>query len=243
MNQCELPPELDDIKLAAFVAGEADRTTTDHLANCTYCRARAAALARLHQNFAQPFFRAQCPSPDDLREYYFGFMPSSQIDEISLHLQSCARCTRELVLLEGFMADAPASSVAISAVLSDIGQRVKTILAQLLPRSTPGAPTPALSGLRGVASDQLLYQAGELQISLQSERDPQQPDGRVLLGALWGGDTEGWIAHLWQDQQLIAATPVDDLGSFRFDHLTPATYAIILADFEQKIQISPVEVA
>ncbi len=240
MTMCVLPPELDAMQLAAFVTGEADRVTIDHLAVCLHCRVKAASAARVHQSLAHPLFRVHCPTPDDLREYHFGFLPDAQMEEITQHLQSCARCTREIVSLDEFMAETDAPALPFEP-WGDLRQRVKTIVARLLPRPMPGASlTPAMGGLRGTPDAMhSLYQAGELQIVIQSERDPRQPEARVLLGAVWGSEND-WTAHLWQDQRHIASTLVDDLGSFRFANVAPAPYEIILAGLHLKIEIAPV---
>ncbi len=87
---------------------------------------------------------------------------------------------------------------------------------------TAGGPLPALAfGLRGDESGVHFYQAGEAQITLEVQDDPNAPGRKILVGLILVGEAAGLQAHLWRQDQAIASAEVDELGNFTLSGLEP----------------------
>jgi hypothetical protein len=261
MTQCVAPPGPDDPALAAYNEGEADSATSDHMTRCPHCRARAQEQARLDQRLRARFYRIDCPTPDELQDYYFDLSPAPQMAAVTAHLGRplgpCPHCTREVATLARFLsedvADASAALntswealAATGASTPSLRERIQTVIARWL-QGGPASLTPALAGLRGADAGPALFAAGDVRISMELQPDPQQPDRHELLGAVMAGEMTdawytGWTAHLWQAGRLVAVAAADDLGSFVFARLAPAEYELILTAPGLIVQAAPVQV-
>ena len=83
---CICPPELEDAQLLAYLDGEADQKTAEHLEKCDHCRERTEHLARFSEHLATSLYRATCPSPADLGEYHLGLLARDDATAIKGHL-------------------------------------------------------------------------------------------------------------------------------------------------------------
>ena len=97
--------------------------------------------------------------------------------------------------------------------------------------------------MRGEPEEQLIYEADDLQIILEVQTRPTEPDHKMLLGLILGITTDQTIeVHLQQaDQELVMAT-VDDLGNFIFDRLAPGTYTLRLHRATNEIRIENLKI-
>src|SRR4051812_12719235 len=103
VNECSLPPELDDLALIAAIDGEAEADVMAHLRACHYCAARAHEFADLQGLLRKQLFRMFCPTSDELAAYQHGMLEGGQRATIANHLAECPHCTRELTLLQQIM--------------------------------------------------------------------------------------------------------------------------------------------
>jgi hypothetical protein len=86
---------------------------------------------------------------------------------------------------------------------------------------------PALA-LRGEEQEPLFYEAGDVQLTIEIQDDPDEPGRRSLLGLVMGAEPEDIQAHLYQDSERVASAEVDELGNFIISSLSPGHYELIL---------------
>jgi hypothetical protein len=257
MTECVAPPGPDDLALAAYNEGEGDQTTVEHLSRCPHCRARATTQAQLHQRLGNLFYRMDCLVSDELQDYHFGLLPAAQMASITVHVQRCPHCTRELATLARFLGSDLLGSDLLGNDVdawngiggsyptrpgSSVLDRIQTVIARWL-QGGLGRPSLALAGLRGADDSQVLYAAGDIQIGIDVQPNSQQPNRRELVGFVLGAESAdlpdlstlpvlsdvGWTAHLWHEDQLVAVAALDELGSFVFGDLAPTEYELIIA--------------
>jgi hypothetical protein len=99
---------------------------------------------------------------------------------------------------------------------------------------------PALSGVRGEGDGPRLYQAGELQISVEVQADPERPDHNQLFGILADPTSAVWQAHVWQAGVHVDSTAVDSLGNFSFAALPKGDYELVLESEGLSIHIQEI---
>ncbi len=236
---CIDPPALTELDLAIYLDGEADATIAHHVAACPACRATAVTLATQQLTLFDQLYRSSCPTPEELRDYQRGLLERADRSNLALHLARCPHCTRELFILQAFMAQA--SPVAQAAPATNLLEQIKFLVATLT-----GAPnTPALAGQRGDDPTLLLYQAEEIQIGLEVVADPASGQ-KQLHGVVTSAALDDLLVHLWRNGVLIATAPVDPLlGDFHFTNLPVAataeaqedTYELIISAQQLKLHV------
>jgi hypothetical protein len=97
-----------------------------------------ADLEAFEMNLRALLYRFDCPSADDLRDYYWEMLPPEQTNKIAAHLQICPLCSAE-----------HAEMVAMMALPEP----------ELEPGSSPPQP---LAGLRDAAADLVQWGADQL---------------------------------------------------------------------------------
>lgn len=247
---CVSPPELDDKVLLAYIDGETDPEVVAHLERCPHCRDRAQHLARLQDRLTGQLYRFTCPSPAELGEYHLGLLPSDQAADVTSHLAECPHCTREIAQLKDYL-----SELRPDLEFSPL-ERIKVLVARLVrarkengsSKETAPAPSAALlgsstyAGLRGEAEEPYLYQADDIQIAVEIQDDIERQGCKVLLGLVTDTDPQKLEVHLWQADQRIATTPVDELGTFVIPNIAPGNYELILSGPEVEIHIQGLEI-
>lgn len=235
---CTQPPELDDVDLLMFLDGEADDEVERHLEVCPHCRQKAEQLAAMENRIATLLYRAACPLPETLRDYHFDLLSRAEAADVRTHLAKCPHCTREMVTLHDYLAVAPRP--AEPSTLERVTDRLRVLVAELV---QPGASdlTPAFA-VRGDEEDTRIYEVEEVRIVLDILDDPVRSDQKTLEGTVIGIEVAGLQAHLWRDDQLIAAVPVDDTGSFVMPHVAPGSYELILSRPTTVVRIGAVNV-
>jgi hypothetical protein len=203
-------------------------------------------MENIEKRLAAQLYRVTCPTTTELGEYHLHLMAGSQTDTIRQHLRSCPHCQAELTQLQAYLTDLTPD------VEHSLGERIQIWIARLIPAGTMGGgtPQPALA-LRGQDNGPLMYEAGDAQLSLEVQDDPEKLGARVILGLLIGvetvetpalsGDLRSQaevMAHLWQAAQKVAQVPVDEYGNFVFTGLPPGAYELIVSgpDFEIHVQ-------
>jgi anti-sigma factor RsiW len=195
---CVLPPELDEIQLLAYQDGEADAEVVSHLEQCPHCRGRALRLARFQDRLIAQLYRVTCPDSLELGEYHLGLLSRERMADVAQHLADCPLCRDEVAQLTDYLAEL-APDLEVSPL-----ERVKVWVAQLVnvarEMGRPGTPglVPVYAGVRGEDERPLIYEAGNAQIAIEIQDDPEQPDRKMLLGLVTGIESGGIVVHLWQ---------------------------------------------
>lgn len=216
MDECRIPPPLNDEDLEAALDGAAAPGILAHLAQCPACSDRLAALRVFEQTLTQRLFRWQCPDPQALSDYHFGFLPATEQAAITTHMELCLRCRDELSELRRFLQEqSPPRASQTSPVHHERSRRWGELIAQVLP------PTPGLA-LRGTGSDMLVAEAEGITIFLSLEQSPR--GAAVIAGQIAADDLQEWagaLVELWQQDHLQATLIVNEWGAFRYDGFQP----------------------
>lgn len=232
---CSLPPELDEIELMAYLEDAASDETRMHLAQCPHCRSRMKELNGLQTHLKRGLYRATCPTPVELGEYHLERLPAAAQQLIAGHLSDCPHCVRELDQLREYLQ-------SLSADLQpSLLAEAQFVVGKLLGRDAwddalVGA-APALAGVRGEGEPPRVYQAGELQVAIQSDDEPENPGRKSLLGVINSDALAGSRAYLWDAEELIAESTVSEANHFTFSDLAPGEYTLILSGPAEEIHL------
>jgi hypothetical protein len=195
-------------------------------------------MADIEAKLTHAVYRITCPDSQDLGEFYLELLPAARRHQISQHLVDCPHCIRELAQLESFMSDlAPELEYSLA-------DRLKIWVAKLLTAETrDGALGGTLAwAQRGETGGPLMYEAGEAQLTLEIQDDTQQPGHKSLVGLVLGVDTIAWQVHLWQNDRLLDAIPLDNLGNFIIENISSGAYKLILSGPGSEIQVPDLHV-
>lgn len=204
-----------------------------HLSHCPGCQTRAHELQSLQRALTGSLFRADCPSALELGEYQMGLLPAGQSVMIARHVSLCPHCAQEIATLQHFMAQG--EPAARPSVLDTARTRLQVVVAELVSGArgafAPPALAPAFAGLRGGDDDPLIYEAGDVQLSIEVQGDGEHPGHLAIFGLITGLE-EGQTAQieLWRDQQRLAGAAVDAIGNFALGGLAPGDYELFITN-------------
>jgi hypothetical protein len=234
--ECVDPGAVQDWELEACVDGEAPPHVVEHLRRCPACRARVEEHAALERRLRQALYRFDCPSPDLLRDYHWGYLPPDQRRQVEAHLATCPHCAAELDDLAGWVA---AERVQPSRTLLNrarqAADQVGLVVAQLL--SPRLSPVPAL---RGERRDVLLFDAEGVAVSVNLEQEDTglyTLFGQVLSPepvALTGG-----YARLTAREEGVdpVQASLDANGGFTLSDLHPGIYQLVVCLPDRRIVV------
>lgn len=235
---CINPPELSELELLRFNDGEAAEAVRAHIEACQHCRQRAVELAQWQTNLTSRVFRHDCPEPMILAELQTGQLTAAQAGKVRNHVRDCPYCKAEITKLDQFL-DLTSSDLEISTL-----DRVRVMIGRLM--EGPGQQgltlQPAMAGVRGSVDGPRYYRAGELQVAINTERDPDNPGRMILFGALSAPKGSGWQVMIIYNSELIDECAVDSNGNFFFANLKSTTYSIQLINEAQEIILPEVRV-
>lgn len=188
-------------------------------------------------NTKSRLFRVTCPDSLMLGEYQLGLLAESAQQQIQQHLETCPHCRQELRQLANYLPD------PVLDHTPGISQRLKIWLAEKIPAGGGFTPEPAFA-LRGddAGTEPLFYQAGDTQLTLEIQEDPEHPGYKTILGLLLSAQMENMAAQLWQEGRPLACKEVDDLGNFIFDNLAPGPYEIIITGPDVEIHVQDLSI-
>ena len=101
---------------------------------------------------------------------------------------------------------------------------------------------PAFAGLRGEDGGPRLYQAGEVQVTIEVQDDATHRDRKTLLALITGIGPGELVAHLWLADRHVVEAPVDELGNLFVPGLAPGSYDLILSGPDVEVHIRDLEV-
>ena len=222
--------EITDAQLLAYLDGDLDAATAAIIAQTPRHQARADQLAQLQQTLAQNL-SAQGPSPLALIQHQLNLLPPDEAAAIDRYLAAHPHAARQMETLQAFLRQWEPSPTTDTSPL----QTMKVWIAERL--SGRGGMQPALAGLRGQAEH--IYQAGDRQIILDIDDDPDQPQHKSLAGLIMNRPSGDIQVRLWT---LTAPhseweTAVDEDGNFILTSLPPGDYTLLIQADSAEIYI------
>ena len=176
-------------------------------------------------------YRADCPPAIELGDYQLGLLDKMRVAFVRQHVVECPHCSQELAMLDGYLtvlAPQLPKSPDVPSLMARATERVKVWVGQLLPSASPDTPNLALRGEDNGTEPQI-YEAGEVQVSIDTQDDPDAPDRKLVLGLVMGAETAGWQAHLWRENQSVATVAIDEFGNFSAAGMQPGLHQLILS--------------
>ena len=246
MTRCISAREPNDADLLRVLDGEDAGHAAKHVRECSHCRQRAIRLAKLHDRLTTRLYRLDCPTPDRLGEYHMGLATKIQAETVAQHLAQCPHCEREVAQLASFL-DELAPELEPS-FLERTREQATALIAKLVPgpdrdrqQQMPGW-APARAGIRGSDAGPLLYQAGDLTISIDIQPDGGHPGRYVILGLVMGlHDAPASVGLVEQDLQ-IAEQAIDEAASFAFPKVASGDYGLRLVAEHVQVHIKELKV-
>ncbi len=251
MTAHPLHAHYSDADLLAWLEGNKEFRT--HIEQCEACRQRAMLLLFEEKRLQSLLFRADCPSPLTLANYELKQLSDESRRIVSAHIAQCPHCSQELAWLRQFMA-APISQTIPAPQeapnpLNEVKESIRVIVARWVNQVTggPGAGMGmqlAMGAMRGGGEQRpMLFDADELQVTLEFYEDQTHPGKHQLVGLLIGDEApEHFRVQIWRDNTCLAETEVDELGNFTIDNLTPAMYDLKLIHPKLEVQLNALDI-
>ena len=234
-----ISPHLTDAELLAWL--DDDNALAEHIARCPACQTRARMLQAENHRLQARLYRADCPPAYELGEYGLGLLSPSRLDEIAEHLARCPHCRQELAIQQTFLAGL-ATETAPETRSAPVDQ-IRVVIATLVQDFRAGwqgmgGMQPAMAAMRGKENRPQIYDAGDYQLSLEFQEDPENPGRRALFGLLIGDDAPmSFEIQLWQGDTLVTHAPVDEFGNFSIKDLMNESYDLKLVKPELEIRL------
>lgn len=239
-------PKMNDAQLLAYLDGALDEEKAQLVEQTPRYRQRAEELAAQEGRLTARLYRAICPEPLALGDYALRRLPADRRPAFDRHLEQCPHCAAEVEAIGRYL-DAVSDDLEAGLL-----ERVKVLVARLISGASDagrgGADTgplfgaPALAGVRGGDQEPLVYEAGEIQVSLEVQADGERAGRRTILGLILGDEAGDWRAHLWQEGERVAEADVDDLGNFILSDLEPGSYDLILGGPDVEVHVQDLAV-
>lgn len=213
----------------------------------------------------QLLYRAECPAPDLLQEYYWQHLQGTVRQQIHDHLQRCPLCQQEVAAIQAFVEQdvvRPRQESAFptlathfaegieqlsnsaTAWLTNLAQQGQWLVARYVDSLTP--VESGILALRAGEQDNrqlLTYEIEGGEVSLIVQRNAAQ---RLLVnGQLLSDELENGAGRFHLSAQDPDWTPVtgaiDEFGSFTVDDLWPGHYQLLLSGEEYTILVPDIE--
>lgn len=190
-------------------------------------------MAHIEDSLKAALYRITCPDSATLGNFHLGLLPEDAVTKISKHLSDCPHCTREVQQLEAFLAETAVSLQPSTA------ERIKVWIAKRMPsggqtRNMLGTPAFAM---RGGDTGPLMYEAGDAQLSLEVQDDPEHPGRRSILGLVLGIETEAVEVKLLKQVVVETAVLLDSTGNFNLTNLAAGQYELIVSGSTIEIHV------
>jgi hypothetical protein len=215
---------LSDDELIAYLDGEAAPEIARLIEATPRYQTRLEELRRLQTGLSQRLKPLKRPSTLTLGEYQLGLLPAAEARAVEAYLRQHAHAARQQDRLAAFLADLePRPEPAGPGLVA----QVKILIAELI-GSGQGGLQPAAAGIRGKREG--IYQAGDIQIVIETDVDPDSPTRKVLTGLIQGLDPAGLTATLLHRDTPTAAGEVlfDEFGNFMIADLPPGAYQLVI---------------
>ena len=175
--------------------------------------------------------RLQRPSMQELGEYQLGLLSPERAQEVAAYLKWHPHAAAQVAELQNFLPQAEPA-----AEETGLWDKVRVLMAQV-------SGLTLTTAVRG--SGPQIFQIDDMRIVVESDRDQDNPDRRVLFGAvsdltLIDPQVRVWSVH--EPGQAVTAV-VDENGNFECTGLPPGQTMLILSGQEQMAAgLQPVEI-
>jgi hypothetical protein len=188
------------------------------------------------QYLHQMLYRFDCPSPDVLRDYHWGYLPAERRQQVEEHLRVCPRCAAEAQDLAEFVASEPFEpSSRLLSHARQAAEQVRLVIARLI------SPEPGLAPvLRGETREVLLFDADGMALSVNLE---QGSTGTcTLFGQVLSPEPAippGCYVRLTGSGETMVPLQValDENGGFALPGLKPGFYQLVVKLPERRILV------
>lgn len=223
---CIAPEQVDDSDVSSYVAGERRPGFVAHLGQCSFCQAEVAQSARIEALLASGLgrkpiaARVACPPAQNLADFAFGLLSTSEKRPIQAHLKSCLYCPAELGWLQAELNEEALPLVAKEKT----GEKLRRIWATLIPALPQLVP---VRGEGGRAQEYRIEPDITLVVRVQpvlGRKDRLTVDGSIVRDNQPPDEFGTAPVQLWRDDQVIASENLEE-GHFFFDDIPalPAT--------------------
>ena len=226
-------PKFTDEQLLAYLDGEVEPEVAAQIEASSADVRRARDLTKLQNNLAARLYRVDCPDSIDLGEYHLGLFDQSRARIFRRHLRDCPHCTKELEQLSQFI-DLEQPEPATGPL-----EQVRVLIGQIISRLDESTRPPSLApafALRGGEMEVLVFEAGDLQITLELQ-EGGEPGMKILLGLVTGQDAQGFSVKLLSNGQQIASGEVDELGNFALLSFPAGEYQLLIRGPDLEIHL------
>lgn len=202
---CSLPPPLTDEQLLDALDDESNSQVLHHLENCAYCSARLKEMMHAEQLFKSRFGERGwlCYSSELLGEYAVGLLSQIESQLVKEHLETCPRCTEELMSIQQFM--------STTEHLPD-----HPFPPQPSPRLYARLEVPEVLSMRDSrwtgSITRFHARADDLVLSIQIRRTL---DGAYLSGEIAHPDWVDASLEVLREHHVLAESVLDEFGQFR----------------------------
>jgi hypothetical protein len=214
---CTFNSPLTDDQIDAVINRQADEEVLHHLTRCEFCHETVTKIALVERGLTSLFYRLDCPSPQELQEYSFGFLPPERTAQIESHLALCPHCQEELTSGEDWMAhefDHPFEDAPVSKPKPRPGASYLNYMpgqAAHRYKSTHAIPTePDRPVLRGETPETFMFSEGDVTVFVELQA---VAGGHVLTGQILDIENQDrWadtIIEVWQADTLYATAFLD----------------------------------
>lgn len=196
-------------------------------------------MAHMDDSFKAALYRITCPDSATLGNFHLGLLSDEAAAPIVDHLAICPHCTQEIAQLEAFLAETAVSLQPTTA------ERIKVWIAKQLPTggsARGGLGTPAFA-MRGGDTGPLMYEAGDAQLTLEVQDDPEHPGRKSILGLVLGIETADVEVKLLRGEMVETAVTLDPGGNFTFTNLAVGSYQLIVSGPDIEIQVPELTIA
>lgn len=235
---CTADTPTTDVDLEMLLAGEGLPEVKAHVRRCPSCREHLKLLADEDLALRRRLFRVNCPQPEVLGEWHLGWLEREDALQIEMHVSNCSHCREEVVLLDEVLNLPMREASTISLPMRRLVAQLVSALGQ-----ERGAPLRPGFQLRGGNAGVHCYRAGDITITLDVERQPDQLFrivGLIVADAAQIGQFEGRIASLKRGAQEIAVAQVDDLDTFVLANVPLDEYTLEIASETEVVVIENV---
>lgn len=168
-------------------------------------------------------FRFNCPSADELGDFYLEILPDAIRKRIKQHLKFCFHCRNELRVLEEFDQTedkeilSEKALLPVKELLAKISKQIQTVIYN---------PQPGLSALRGEGRKRHLHYKLEPEITGDEKLDlylgfDKLESGYSIQVQCLPFESRSEILHdalveIWQEGHLVDTVVINDYFNFRF---------------------------
>ena len=171
-------------------------------------------------------YRLDCPAPELLRDYHWGYLPKEERQRVAAHLALCPHCEAELADLADFVAMEQAEPSRLLDRARRAADQARLVIARLVSPMPQPAPV-----LRGETREVLLFDAGKLALSINLEQDAT--GAYTLFGQVLSPEPvvikDGYARLKSTEKGAPVRAALDRNGGFSLPDLQPGVYHLTVS--------------